>query len=280
MKVQVGDVRIFFDVEGLKLRPDGDKMREVPSVVLLHGGPGFDHSGYKPEFSQLTDVAQVVYYDHRGNGRSDYGWESRWNLEQWGDDVRAFCETLGIERPIVVGQSFGGMVAMAYATRHPEHPGKLVLSSTAARITFERPLAEFERLGGLEAREAAERFFGNPGPDTIGDYRRLCFPLYTRRPLPEEWMKRTVMNEGLTAAFFSGESKTFNFLPQLGRIRCPTLVMAGDEDPITPLADSQDIVNALAPGVGKLVRFRNAGHGVYRDDPGAFFKSLREFILF
>jgi len=69
-------------------------------------------------------------------------------------------------------------------------------------------------------------------------------------------------------------------LPQLGRIRCPTLVMAGDEDPITPLADSQDIVNALAPGVGKLVRFPNAGHGVYRDDPGAFFKSLREFILF
>jgi len=56
--------------------------------------------------------------------------------------------------------------------------------------------------------------------------------------------------------------------------------MAGDEDPITPLADSQDIVNALAPGVGKLVRFPNAGHGVYRDDPGAFFKSLREFILF
>ena len=73
MRVQVGDVRLFFDVEGAKLRPDGATMREVPTVLLLHGGPGFDHSNYKPDFSRLAEIAQVVYLDHRGNGRSDHG---------------------------------------------------------------------------------------------------------------------------------------------------------------------------------------------------------------
>ena len=73
MWVQVNGVRLFFDVEGAGLVPDGPRMREKPTVVLLHGGPGFDHSIYKPAFSSLADVAQVVFLDHRGNGRSEAG---------------------------------------------------------------------------------------------------------------------------------------------------------------------------------------------------------------
>ncbi|MGA7869625.1 MAG: alpha/beta hydrolase, partial [Candidatus Binatus sp.] len=172
MRVNIGDVRLFFDVEGAKLRPDGAKMREVPTLVLLHGGPGFDHSSFKPDFSRLAEIAQVVYLDHRGNGRSDRGDPAKWNLPQWGDDVRAFCEALEIERPIVMGLSFGGMLAMSYATRHPEHPGKLVLSSTAARSRQDRSLDMFERLGGAEARAAARRFFESPGPETMADYQK------------------------------------------------------------------------------------------------------------
>jgi len=158
MRTKIGDVSLFFDVEGAKLRPDGATMREVPTVVLLHGGPGFDHSNFKPDFSRLADIAQVVYLDHRGNGRSDRGDPAKWNLPQWGDDVRAFCDALEIVRPIVLGISFGGMIAMSYATRHPEHPAKLVLSSTAARLSQDRSLAMFEQLGGAEVREAARRF--------------------------------------------------------------------------------------------------------------------------
>src|SRR3989442_11466581 len=102
-----------------------------------HGGPGIDHSRYRDFFSGFADVAQVVYLDHRGNGRSDAGPRERWRLEQWGDDVAAFCEALEIQKPIVMGESFGGMVALAYAVRHPEGPGKLVLCSTAARIDLD-----------------------------------------------------------------------------------------------------------------------------------------------
>ncbi|MBL8335086.1 MAG: alpha/beta hydrolase, partial [Rubrivivax sp.] len=70
IEVQPG-VRLFVDIDGSGLVPDGERMRERPTLILLHGGPGFDHSSFKPLFGRLTDVAQVVYVDHRGHGRSD-----------------------------------------------------------------------------------------------------------------------------------------------------------------------------------------------------------------
>lgn len=73
MRVLVNGVRLYFDVEGAALVPDGPAMRQKPTVLLLHGGPGFDHTSYKPAYSALTDIAQLVYLDHRGNGRSEDG---------------------------------------------------------------------------------------------------------------------------------------------------------------------------------------------------------------
>jgi proline iminopeptidase len=279
MRAKVGDVNLFFDVEGAKLRPEGSKMREVPTVVLLHGGPGFDHSNFKPDFSRLAEIAQIVYLDHRGNGRSERGDPKKWNLEQWGDDVRAFCDVLEIEHPIVLGISFGGMVAMSYASRHPDHPAKLVLSSTAARIRIDRSLAMFEKLGGAEVRDAARRFFDAPSSVTVEDFQKKCFPVYNRTPMGPEFTKRAVTNFDLTFEFFRNESRSFNLLPGLSRIKCPTLIAAGVLDPITPLDDSKDIAAAMTPGVARLEVFEDAGHGAHRDQPDRFFKLLNEFIL-
>ena len=166
-------------------------MREKPTLVLLHGGPGFDHSIYKPAFSALADIAQVVYLDHRGNGRSDPGAREAWTLAQWGDDVRAFCEAVGIVHPIVYGASFGGKVAMAYATRHPAHPAKLILVSTegAGGTHKERRVALFERFGGRDVGALARRRLleGHRDRAALEDWLRLAFPLYTRAPRHPTW---------------------------------------------------------------------------------------------
>ena len=266
-------------MEGAKLVADGPRLREKPTLLLLHGGPGFDHSGFKPAFSALADAAQVVYLDHRGNGRSGgHDDPSRWNLAEWGDDVRAFCEELGIERPVVLGQSFGGMVAMAYATRHPDHPGRLILSSTTARTRFDRIIRTFGRLGGPEAAEAARRYWEKPGKDTLPDYTRICFPLYSRAPRDPDSDRRTVWNHDVMFRFGAGEDRRFDFLADLAKVRCPTLVLAGDDDPITPVEDAVDIAAAIPAHLVRFARFAECRHGVFRDDQVAAFAEIRRFL--
>ena len=185
---------------------------------MLHGGPGFDHSIYQPAYSALADIAQIVYLDHRGNGRSEDGPREGWNLAQWGDDVRAFCDVLGIANPIVLGASFGGMVALAYATRHPAHPSKLVLISTEAAggSHRERRVALFERFGGPEVGALARRRFlevqGHPDQASLDAWRQLAIPLYTRTPRDPDMARRAVSRSEVLQWFTrpGGESHTFN----------------------------------------------------------------------
>lgn len=177
MYTVVNGARIYFDVDGEGLTPDGLTMREKPTVVVVHGGPGADHTVSKPYFSQLTDIAQIVYYDHRGNGRSSGDDPKDWTLAQWGDDLRGLCDALGIERPIIIGTSFGGFVSLSYATRHTDHAAGIVLISTAAKMEFEEVYQTFERLGGPETAKIARAYWENPTDEGRALYRDCCIPL-------------------------------------------------------------------------------------------------------
>jgi proline iminopeptidase len=286
MHVLINGVRLFFDVEGAKLVPDGPAMREKPTLLLLHGGPGFDHSIYKPAYSALADIAQIIYLDHRGNGRSDDGARESWNLAQWGDDVRAFCDALGVVDPIVLGASFGGMVALAYATRHPDHPSRLVLISTEAAggTHRERRVALFERFGGPEVGALARRRFlevqGQADRAALEEWRRVAMPLYTRTPRDPD-MARRAINRSEVLHWFTrpdGESHAFNMFPDLGRIQCPTLVLGGEDDPMIPIECQADIAAALPPHLVQFERFANCGHAVVPDAPERAIAVIRDFI--
>jgi pimeloyl-ACP methyl ester carboxylesterase len=90
--------------------------------------------------------------------------------------------------------------------------------------------------------------------------------------------ERAVCNPAMRLVFFEPELRRLDLLRQLDRIKCPTLIVAGEDDPITPVADMEEIAAALRPDLVRLERFANAGHGVYRDRPEAFFRVLRDFI--
>jgi proline iminopeptidase len=277
MYAHVHGARLFFDVAGAGLVPDGAVMRARPTVILLHGGPGFDHSGYKPIFDELTDTAQLVYYDHRGQGRSDRSTPDRWNLAQWADDLRGLCDVLGIERPIIFGQSFGGMVAMAYAARHPEHPGKLVFSSTSARMDYPRMYARFGA-HGAELGAIARAFWSAPSAATWAPYVERALPAYQRTRRDPLAGQRTIETPEVLFHFAGGEQQTMDLHAGLARVRCPTLVLGGEDDPVCPIETQEAIAAALPPALTRFERFAGCGHGVYRDDPARAFALLRAFI--
>jgi pimeloyl-ACP methyl ester carboxylesterase len=289
MRVSIGDVRLFFDVDGDSLRTDGSGMRRVPTLLLIHGGPGgADHSWFKPLFAQLRDIAQIVYFDQRGCGRSDRSTRDHWNLAQWADDVRAFCDSLEIEKPIVLSVSSGGPVAMGYATRHPDHPGGLIVCGATARWRIDRVLRAFERMGGAEAREIARRFWENPTYEAQVEYMRmaarLIVPLTRKRQFTDndaKWLEnhlaRPFSNQEVQDFYFAGEWKTFNLLPELRRIRCPTLILS-DGDPLVGLDDANDMVAAMTKQLVQHEHFPNAGHCIVGDEPERFFAVVRRFI--
>ncbi len=273
-------VTLFVDFEGPGLVPEGPSMREKPTLILLHGGPGYDHSSFKPIFSQLADVAQIVYVDHRGHGRSSRRPAHEWTLDTFADDVVRLCAVLGIHKPIVLGQSFGGFVAQRYLARHPQHPAKVILSSTSHHMGLARKLDAFERLGGAPARAAAAAFWNAPGEATLARYQEVCTPLYnTQSPADPLARQRTVFNTEILFASASGEQRTMQLLPGLAAVCCPVLVLAGAQDPVTPLADAEEIAAAIAKPWSRLHVFNNAGHGAWRDQPQAAMQVIRDFVV-
>ncbi len=281
MYVHVNKQRLFFDVVGAKLKIDGKRLVEKPTLIALHGGPGLDHSRLRPEFDALADIVQIVLIDHRGNGRSMPSDPDTWTLDQWGDDVKGLCDALGIVKPLVFGHSFGGMVAQSYLTRHPEHAAGVVLSSTAARMDFAGVFDFFERKGGPEAREVAERFWTRMSDEDLQDYARLCLPLYaSRAPVDPDQSARAIVNADVIRHFAisPGEIRVMDFRPRLKLARCPVLVVGGLEDPATPAACSEEIAANLPAHLTDLRLFAGCGHGVYRDDPDHFWPFLREWI--
>ena len=276
MHVEVNGTRLWFDVEGPSLVPDGDQMREKPSLLLVHGGPGgFDHSYFKPHFTRLTDVAQVVYLDLRDHGRSARHDPADWSFEVCADDVRAFCDAIGLARPIVFGHSMGGFVAMLYGARHPGHAGALILQSTNARFDLTRLVEGFRRFGGDEVAELARRDYA--GDDVSDEEWARVFAAFGPRVPSRDELARRLRNPQVNAHGME-LFRQLDVVAELARITSSTLVCVGELDPVTPVSASQEIVDALDPEITQLEVLEGAGHFPWLDCPDQYWSVLSAFV--
>ncbi len=282
MRLTINDTELYFDVDGAALVADGPSMRERPTFLLLHGGPGFDHTTYKPHVSPLADSGQLVYLDQRGQGRSARAPIDSCSPMQMADDAASLCRTLGIERPVVLGHSFGGFVALHLAIRHPEVAGRLVLLNTAA--------ASADMAGGLEmledrhgraVRAAAERVFGGDFSEAAqADFQRLAFPAYVSNPanamLLEEAFARAVLNMNVAAHYFERYAPTYDVRGDLGAIRVPTLIVTGDEDWVIHPNASRALAAAISDA--ELLVIPGVGHMTFVERPEVVLSAIRRFV--
>lgn len=280
MRVDIGGgTRLFFDVVGSGLSPAPDELVDRPTLLLLHGGPGGDHSSFRPYYDRFADTHQVIYLDHRGQGRSGGGESpSTWNLDTWADDIVRFCDALEITRPVVHGLSFGGFVAIHYAARHPHHASKLILESTAAIRRAEVVEERFRAAGGDEAAASFHRVFvdGDTSLEAMVEYLTRNMPLYNQVPSGFGPM-RTRMNLAVLEHFMP-EWTAMDLRGDVPKIAVPTLVLCGELDPMTPPQFSQEIIELLPPGLGQLQVLDRCGHGTFRDRPDETERLLRAFL--
>ncbi len=284
MRAAVRGTEIYFDVEGAGLVAEGAAMRERPVAFVLHGGPGGDHTGFKPGMSPLAAHMQLVYIDHRGHGRSADGDPALYTLDENVADLEALRLHLGLGSVVVIGTSYGGMVAMAYAARYPASVSKLVLIVTAAdggfrarakRLIEEHGTPDQQRVCALlwEGRfETAEQ---------MQDYYAVMGPLYSKAYDPAQ-AAPTRSRASYTPTAINNAFKPDGFLarmdlrPELGRITAPTLILAGRHDWICPPDYSEELHRLIAGS--KLHVFENSSHSIRADEPEALNAMIADFV--
>ncbi len=283
MFAQVNGVRLFFDMLNPTLEIRGAGLKEKPALVCLPGGPGGDHQTLRPWFDRFADIAQVIYLDPRGGGRSDHGDAAAWTLDQWGDDIAAFCDVVGLEKPVVLGSSGGSLMVQSFLARHAGRAGGAILINACSRMVEDEIVAAYEKLGGADAGAAARAMYGSPGPQDYAAFFQRCLPLYsTKRDLfvLTDGRERVRMNPAPSQRFFArdGEAWRFDFRGQLGQVQCPVLVAVGEHDPVTPAEWGREVAAGLPPDKAELVVFEGSSHLVATDEPERLEALIRRFI--
>lgn len=283
MRISLGDVSLWFDVSGPSVIPQGDTTAERPVLVAVHGGPGLDHMTVKSALEPLAGDFQVLYFDLRGHGRSDRSSAGSWNMRTWAGDLRRLCDALGLRKPAVLGSSFGGDVALTYAALFPDHPGGIILANTTGgHRDQQRVIEAFGRVGGPEAAAIIERIFAADAGDLQAEFNRVCYPLYSATPgWAEEsrrFLARMIRNPDVYAHYNGHEAPRFDPWSLTGAVRCPVLVLAGEDDPVCPLPVVEELVTRLPADTTRLLRLPGARHTIFRDRPDLAFPAVKDFV--
>jgi proline iminopeptidase len=286
MRARIRDTEIYFDIEGAGLVPDGPVMREKPVAFILHGGPGSDHTGFKPSMTPLAEKMQLVYIDHRGQGRSGRGDPSTYTLDQNVEDMEALRLHLGLGPIVSIGTSYGGMVGMAHAARYPASVSHLVLIVTAAHAGFNARARQIVAERGTPEQKAVSDQLWAGELNTEAKARHfydVMGPLYSYRHDPASaapGRARGILNpDALNQAFAPGGFlQSYDLRPELHAISAPTLILAGRHDWICPPEFSEEI-HRLIPG-SDLRIFENSSHSIRADEPEAMRDAIAGFVIY
>lgn len=282
MKAKIRGTEIYFDVAGMHIAPIKKGFEERPVIFMLHGGPGGDHLRYKQHSLELADVAQLIFIDNRGCGRSKKTRRKDYNLENNIEDIEALRKYLGLEKICVLGTSYGGVVAQGYAIKYPEHLQKLMLVVTSPSFrSFIESKSILKERGTKAQQRICERKLW-PGafknPRDVNQFFKIMEGLYsTKKKKKLSYNKSTTiwsheaLNEG-----FGGFLRKYDFVPQLKRIKAPTLILAGGKDWICPPSQSKIIAQHIPHATLKI--FPKSGHALAVDAHQQYIRTIKKFL--
>ena len=259
---------------------------EGTPVMVLHGGPDFDHEYLLPEMDRLAGSFHLVYYDQRGRGRSFSGSQpDTVTMATETDDLDRVRESFGFESVAILGHSWGGLLAMEYAIRHPERVSRLILMNTAPasradaiafrdELTRRRSPAQTKRRNELRSDP---RFLAGD-IDSEAEYYRIHFGTTLRNPDHLDAVIRRLRSafteEGIVVARAiedmlyedTWERNEYDLLPALRQLDIPTLVITGDNDFVP-----REVIAHIADAIrgSRVEVLADCGHFPYLEQPEA-----------
>lgn len=267
------------------------------AAIVLHGGPDFDHRYLLPEFDAFHDMFRLIYYDQRGRGFSAEGVRPEdVTLSSELADLERVRQHFALDAPVLIGHSWGTVLALEYALRYPERVSRLILMNPAPASARDVALMRNYYLARIGSAMQQQREIASGAAYQSGDpaavtarYRIHFRPALERAKDFEKLMTR--MSSAFAQQGSAGIIKaravedrlmadtwadsTYDLLPGLRTLRVPTLVVWADADFI-PLEVSRHIADAIPDA--KLVTIQNCGHFSYLECPNELRAALREFL--
>jgi len=258
-------------------------------VLVIHGGPGMEHSYLLPQVAALADHYQLIFYDQRSSGRSLAPTDScSITLDNFINDIEGLRRALRLGRVNLMGHSFGGVLAMMYAVRYPDRVNSLILvNSGGARSDF------FTKIGPniqnrrtredsllVEQIAASPEFQANDRTTANRFWSLFLKPYFYDQSkaaqLTTDLTQTTINNMGLIRQRPLGRSIwKFDIRQDISQLTCPTLLIHGDHDPL-PLEFACEI-QSLIPGA-QLEIIHNCGHYSFVEAPREFYRIVDQFL--
>jgi len=293
MRTEVPAKEGFIDFRGYKvwyrIVGEGEGEGKLP-LLCLHGGPGAPHDYLEP-LEAAADGRRVIFYDQLGCGNSDQPHDpSLWTVDLFVEELAVVRRSLGLDSVHILGQSWGGMLAMEYALTQPQGLASLVIADSPSSIP--QWIAEANRLRAdlppdvqriLTEQEEA-------GTTDSAEYQEAVLAFYARHvcrldPWPEclsRAFEKLAQNpevyntmNGPSEFHVTGTLKNWDITDRLGEIQVPTLVVSGRYDEATPAI--AEVVHRGIPG-SEWVLFEESSHLPHLEEPERFMQVLGQFL--
>jgi proline iminopeptidase len=277
--IDVKDGKIYYEEEG----------QGIP-LVLINGGPGGTHNGFHPYFSQLKDIARIIYYDQRGTGKSskdDTG--KTYTIKQAVEDLESLRKGLKIDQWVVLGWSYGGLLAQLYALKYPEHVKGLILVASTSGVSepITKPVrdqmfisqAEEDAINNIRKKYYEGKITGTQSfynQQLSGDWKRQSY----YKPTSEELIRKVLYEWSPAPGFeekMRSEADKINLKGKFDDFKIPTLILEGKWDLLWWNPDRAEIMRRNHPNA-QVVVFDKSGHTIFADEPDKFFGLLRNFL--
>jgi proline iminopeptidase len=252
-------------------------------MLVMHGGPGLDHTIFRPWLDKLDEQVELIYYDHRGNGRSTRP-ASMESITHgtWAADADALRTYLGFKKVILFGHSYGGYLAQEYAVRFGQHLAGLILCNTGPAFDY-MPIVQANAAarGTPDALAALNEVFAqNKNDDSyLRSLWMRILPLYFKHYDPQIGRAMDEATSYSAAAWNQAKANClpkFNTLGRLKEITAPTLILGGADDWLTPVEQSRRM-HAKLPN-SELVIFENSGHFLYIEETDKFITTIENWL--
>ena len=250
--------------------------------LVMHGGLGIDHTYLRSNLGLLSDIFKLIFYDHRGHGRSGRPPLNTITYEQLSDDAHALTKNLGYEKIGIIGNSAGGYIALNYAIRHPDNLSYLILIDTAPAFDYTEEMMTI--IQNKNPKPEILQVLNDPVDPTVEGFRnqfKIMQPLYFYEFTSEleekayNLIDKTILNPEVAALNDILMSK-YNLIPHLPKIQVPTLILVGEDDFICPPSQAERMHEKIPNS--EIHIFKKCGHFPFFETPDEFFHVVRDWF--